>query len=144
MSNFDPDTFLDTAVDTELSTEFIPVPEGEYVAVIDDLQMKPTRKGGMMVMVKWSIDDAAVASETGRDNNTVTQMIFLDLTAEGQLDTAKGKNIKLGKLRDVFNQNSSGHSLRELLGNSARIMVTHTASDDGEMTYTNVNSVTAL
>lgn len=143
MSTFDPDTFLDNAVGSELSTEFIPVPEGEYNAVIDDVSVKVTNSGYTILNVRWNIDDPAVAEVTGRNNNSVVQSIFLDITSDGQLDTAKGKNIGLGRLRDIFDQNDSSHTLRQLIGGCARILVAHRHSDDGQV-FTDVKSVTAI
>ena len=33
---FDPDAFMQTTVDQPLETEYVLVPQGEYVAMIDD------------------------------------------------------------------------------------------------------------
>jgi len=140
--SFDPDTFLDTVVDAELDTAFVPVPEGEYNAVIEDINIKVTSSGYTILNVKWAIDDANVAEATGRDTNTVMQGIFLDMTNSGNLDTSKGKNIQLGKLRDAFNQNDSSSSLRQLVGNAGVILVTHRETDDGSI-FPQVKSVTA-
>ena len=139
---FDADSFMGTTVDGEMSTEFVPVPEGEYNAVIDDVKVREA-KGSVIMDVLWSIDDASVSGVTGRDKNTVRQSIFLDMTDNGGLDLSQGRNIGLGKLRDALNQNGPGAwSPSMLTGNVAKVRVAHRIYEG--TTYADVKGVAAL
>jgi hypothetical protein len=126
---FDPDQFMSGTVEGEMSTEFTPVPEGEYNALITGVNARSTSsdKGEYVILdVTWAIDDAAVAAEVGMDNPTVRQSIFLDTTDGGGLDFAKGKNIQLGRLRDAVKQNGpSAWSPSMLEGQVAKVRVAH-------------------
>lgn len=105
MSQFDPDTFLSVTVESELSTETTPIPDGEYTASVKDVSAR--QSGDFMLLdVTWSIDDAALAEHIGIKNPTVRQSCFLDMTAQGNLDIGKGKNVQLGRLREALGQNT--------------------------------------
>ena len=65
-------------------------------------------------------------------------------TPQGGLDTSKGKNIGLGRLREAVNKNADGvpFSFEMLPGLSARISVSHRVN--GEDVYADVKSVSRL
>lgn len=107
MSAFDPDQFLETTVDKANETVYIPVPEGDYTAVINEV--KPTLIGESPALeVYFSIQDEAVKKEMDKDEVIVRGSIFLDLNANGALEFGQNKNVKLGKLRDAVGQNKDG------------------------------------
>jgi len=143
MSNFDPDLFLSAQTTDSLSTQSNPVPEGEYNAVISSVEVRQAKSSTIMD-IKWAIDDAAVAEATGIKTPTVRQSVFLDITANGGLDTSKGKNTQLGRLREAVKQNKAGMpwSPAQLSGSVARITVKHRI--DGENIYTDVKGVAAV
>lgn len=143
MSNFDPDLFLSAQTTEANSTQSTPVPEGEYNAVISSVEVRQAKTSTIMD-VKWAIDDAAVTEATGIKNPTVRQSVFLDITANGGLDTSKGKNTQLGRLREAVKQNKAGQpwSPAQLSGSVARITVKHRI--DGENIYTDVKGVAAV
>ena len=129
MSLFDPESFLSTTYNESTSTEFVPVPEGEYYAVATAVMPREvqTKSGPRVVLeVTWTIQ-GDLSESTGREVNTVKQGIFLDLTDRGHLDFSKGRNIRLGRLRDALGQNEDGKpwSPRDIIGKAARISVTH-------------------
>lgn len=109
MSTFDPDSFLNETVDGALSTSPEPIPEGEYLAVIGSgdkaIQVRQTQKGSTILDITWEIQDGALAEQLGRQTITVRQSIFLDVTPQGTIDRAKGKNVQLGRLRAALHQN---------------------------------------
>ena len=92
----------------------------------------------------WIVEDANVKALLGRDTVTVKQGIMLDTTPQGGLDTSKGKNIGLGRLREAVNKNADGvpFSFDMLPGLSARISVSHRVN--GEDVYAEVKSVSRL
>ena len=70
MSTFDPASLLETTVDAANDTKVIPVPEGEYLAVIDNTkisswQSKDGASSGLRLDVEYLIDDAAAKEATG-------------------------------------------------------------------------------
>jgi len=122
---FDPELFTGTAVEGEMSTEFTPIPEGEFNAIVSGVKAREA-KGHVMLDVSWDIDDAAVAEATQRDKNTARQTLFLDMTESGGMDMGKGKNIQLGKLREALGQNGPGAWSPSMLeGKVAKVKIAH-------------------
>jgi hypothetical protein len=133
------------------STVSVPVPEGEYTAVVDKEpeirqwtgRRDPTQTG-LVLDITWNIDDAQVREELGRDKVTCRQSIMLELNANGGIDTGKGRNVQLGRLRDAVNLNESGKpfSFRMLAGQVAKIAVKHRIDNDA--VYAEVKGVARL
>jgi len=149
---FDPDTFMQTAVNESNSTSLEPIPVGEYKAVIDEIKIE-TREGkdGKPVYpleVTWQLIDDELSARLGRDKLTVRQTIWLDLNEHGTLDTSKGKNVGLGKLREALGMNAAGKafSISNLRGaGPALVSISQSPSkNDPEVIYSNVKSVGRL
>lgn len=131
-SAFDPEAFLRGTVQGANSTQFIPCPVGEYPAIVDDVKARPWKseeKGtsGVVLDVLWSIDSEAVRQELGRDKVVVSQGVMLDLTESGGIDQGKGKNVRLGQLRDAvgLNDPSADFNFLMLKGRAAKVKVEH-------------------
>ena len=120
MPMFDPNTFMQHSVDKPLETEYLNVPPGEYVAVIDDFTSeaieridfdykKGPRAGTPGTMYKLTlpfvIQDESVKAEMQRDKVVVTKQLILDVDDNGALDTGKNKNVELGRIRAAAGQN---------------------------------------
>ena len=136
MGLFSPEQFMDVQVEGASSTEFVPVPVGEYTAVSSDPEIvawssKDGSKNGLKLSLKWDIDDPAVKQLLERDKVTVKQDIMLDLTETGGLDMGKGKNVNLGRLREACGLNVPGQpfSFRMLGGQIAKVRVEHRIVD---------------
>ena len=152
MSNgmFSPEQFLDMQTTEANDTKLVPVPVGEYVAVIDEVKARSWKKkddpsiGGLALDIVWSIDDEGVKTLLGRDKVTVKQGIMLDLTETGGLDMGKGKNVNLGKLREAVGLNVPGQPFAASMldGRLAKIRVEHRV--DGDTIYSDVKAVTKL
>lgn len=141
--SFNPDEFLSGTVAGEMSTEFTPIPEGEYNAVIDKVEARSTRNGGAILDVTWIIDDQAVREATGLENPKCRQSVFLDITASGGIDVSKGKNIGLGRLREAVGQNGpQAWAPGQLVGNVARVKVEHRLYEGN--TFADVKRVSKL
>lgn len=146
---FDVNQFLDMQVTDANSTVTIPVPVGDYVAVISDVkprqwQSKDNTSSGLALDVTWDIDSQEVKTLLGRDKVTVKQGLMLDLTESGGLDMGKGRNVGLGRLREATDLNKPGvaFSFNQLKGRVAKVNVSHRI--DGENIYAEVKSVARM
>lgn len=147
---FSPEQFLDMQVTESNDTKTIPVPVGEYTAVIEEVKVrqwqskKDPSMSGLTLDVKWSVDDSAIKELLGRDKVTVNQGIMLDLTDSGGLDMGKGRNVGLGRLREALGLNSPGQpfSFMMLSGRVGKVSVTHRI--DGENIFAEVKGVAKL
>ena len=147
--SFDANAFLESSVSSSNDTKVIPVPVGEYQGIIEKViprqwQSKDGTQTGIALDVIWMVEDANVKQYLGRDLVTVKQGIMLDTTSAGALDTSKGKNIGLGRLREAVGKNNEGEqfSFAMLPGLAARISVTHRITDTD--TYSEVKAVAKL
>lgn len=122
-SSFNAAEFLQGTIDQPMDTEYQLCPEGKFQAMIADFDEKACelvdftfKKGpnagqpGSMVKfnLPFSIQDDAVKAQMGRDTVHVEYQLILDRDNLGQLDWSKGKNVKLGQVRDAVGQNVSG------------------------------------
>jgi hypothetical protein len=138
---FDASVFESQQFNDANDTRYVAIPEGEYLALIKEKKFRQ-EKGYTILDVTWLIDDAGVKEATGMKEPTVRQSIFLDVTQSGGLDFGKGKNVRLGRLREATGLNTPGQpfSFNMLEGRPARISVKHRLHD-GE-TYSDVKEVT--
>lgn len=142
-SVFDPDAFLAGTVVTEAnSTEFVPVPVGEYQAVASDVKPVPWSKkdgsaSGVKLQIIWEIQDEGVKALLERDKVTCRQDIMLDLNGTGGLETGKGKNVALGRLRAALNLNESGvpFSFPMIVGRMGTVSIKHEPYNDSILAY---------
>jgi hypothetical protein len=151
MGTFDPNLFLDQTTTDSNSTVSVPVPAGEWEAVIDgDPEIrqwqgkKDPSKSGLALDITWSIQDPSVLAEVERDKATVRQSLMLDLNDSGGLDTGKGKNVGLGRLREAVGLNVPGKpfSFRMLAGQIAKVKVEHRV--EGDQIFADVKGVAPL
>ena len=147
---FNPEQFLDMQVTDSNDTKAIPVPVGEYTAVVEEVKCRQWQskqdpsKSGLTLDITWSVDDAAVKELLGRDKVTVRQGIMLDITDSGGLDMGKGRNIGLGRLREALGLNTPGQpfSFSMIAGRVAKVNVSHRI--DGENIYAEVKGVARI
>jgi hypothetical protein len=147
--SFDPQAFLDSSITTANDTKVVPVPIGEFQGVIEKViprqwSSKDNTQSGVALDVFWLIEDQGVKEYLGRETVTCKQGIMLDLTSQGGLDTAKGKNIGLGRLREAVGLNEEGRafSFSMLPGMGAKVTVSHRIN--GEDTFAEVKAVAKL
>ncbi len=150
MTMFSPEQFLDMQITEANDTKVIPVPAGEYLAVVKEVKIrtwtskKDPSMSGLTLDLQWTIDDANVKALLGRDEVNVKQGIMLDTTEAGGLDVGKGRNIGLGRVREATGLNSPGQpfSVTMLTGRMAKVKVKHRV--DGENIYAEVDAVTKV
>lgn len=154
---FDPDVFMKQTVDAQLDTVIQQCPEGEYKAMIDDFDASafrtfPDKKNpGREYTVfgpPFVIQDNAVAATLGRDKVVVFHKgMFIDIDATGGLDSSKGKNVDLGRLRDAVGQNKPGPWTFDALKGAGPVIVKvihESDPKDADKKYARVSRVVKL
>lgn len=147
--NFDPEEFLNTTFTEATSTRPLPIPAGDWDATVEDIKMASgvTARGAnigkpwLRLDVIWTIDSLTVLEEMGRSKVSIRQGIMLEVDETGMPDKGKGKNPKLGRLREAFGLNQPGVPFQYsmLIGRSAKIKVTQRI--EGEDIYNDVDGV---
>jgi len=129
MTIFDPQAFMETAVVGAMDTKTPIWPPGEYIARITKVDIKPWESAergtsGLRADLYLETDDPRVTSAGAR---TLVHGIMLDLNEQGGLDDGRGKNIKLGQVREAVGQNEKGKEWKfpMLIGQVMRVQVTH-------------------
>jgi hypothetical protein len=138
---FDIDKFLESSADTG-STKFEPIPAGEYLAMIDDVQLRAAGSG-VVLDVTCLLQAPEVAQKIGREKLSVRSGIFLDLNASGGLDMGAGKNIRLNKLREACGMNTPMpvKQLRDQLkGKTVKVAVTLRPDKNSDAIYNDIKS----
>lgn len=140
LAPFDADAFMGQTVDAELDTVIAIPPEGDYRAMIGTIDSEKSfrtfeAKEGKNAGREFTIfqptfvlqDDprlAEVRAARGDNDVSVTHKgMFLDLTDAGQLDTSKGRNVDLGRLRDAVGQNQTPGWTFKMLEGAGPVMV---------------------
>lgn len=150
-SDFNAEEFLSSAVGGAMSTETIQCPEGVYKA-----QLQPIGKDNFRRFTSgdatyttfepsWEILDDDVRAQLDRDRVFVRQSIFLDFDENGALDTSKGKNVDLGRLRAAVGQNEDAEWSFSMLNDVlAQVRVKHQKDKNSDTMRARVTQVTAL
>lgn len=151
MSVFDPTAFLSQTVDAAMDTSLPQVVPGEYQAVIDKIDFKSfdIRNGERAgeKLHKLIAVCKLVAPGQESDGRTVSKDCILDITANGQLDTGKGKNIDLGVLRAATGLNVPGQPFAPsmLVGRMVKVLVEQEADrNDPNKIYVRIRRISAV
>lgn len=143
MSNFSADAFMGTEVEGVGETEYTPIPEAEYTALIKEVKADTTPKGNPFLELIWIIDDQTVRDLIGMEEPTVRQTLWLDISDGGALEFGKNKNIQLNKVRAALGQNDGKPwSPNQMRGRPATILIKHRLGDQGQI-YADVKAVRA-
>jgi len=152
---FDADKFLNQTVNAPMSTSTVPVPEGEYKAIIDDGDKAISfREGGTdrngndlspQCVVLFSILDDALKAKLNRDKVLVPHNIWLDVKGD-DLDLSEGKNVGLGRLRKAIDMNDGPWSPNMMKGKGPVVIKVTQRSDKNDPTikYAEVARVAKL
>lgn len=153
---FDVDTFMQNTVDAQLDTQIQLPPEGDYRAMLDDFDNTAFRtftseKNGKDYTVfspPFVLQDDPRLADLGRDRVVVYHRgMFIDINDAGGLDTGKGKNVDLGRLRDAVGQNVAGQwSFSQLRGAGPIMVHVMHESDkaDPDKKYARINRVVKI
>lgn len=137
--SFDPESFKHAEIEESMDTEIVPPDEGVYEGSVDrwDIKGGTSQKGNdwARLDITWELDDAdgSQKAKTGRDKITARQSIFLDLNEQGGIDTGKGRNVQLGRLREALGLNEGKFAFDMLDGQQAKLQVGHTETQNGNI-----------
>ncbi len=109
-STFDAELFLNQSVEGESETRYTPIPEGDYIAMIDEKLAMREINDSPVLDVTYVIDDEELRAKLDMERLTVRQSIFLDIDETGNIALGTNKNVKLGRLREALGQNTSGQT----------------------------------
>jgi hypothetical protein len=141
---FDAQNFLETNLNAPLDTQRPQLPSGVYEAQIVKVNPpeKINTKKGEAVVFKVGIQ-VTNPPQDGNDYGPLDYMIFLDINESGGLDTGKGKNVGLGRLRNAVGQNTAkGWNPNDLLGQELNIKVDQRQdNNDPDVYYAQIKSV---
>lgn len=147
---FDVEAFKNTPVQGANSTDYIPFPEGEYPGVVEDYDVRvvDTKNGpGTTFEAKVKLDvTKSILDEIGMNQPpTFRFQCWLDITEQGGLDLGKGKNVKLGQLREAVGLNNPAvpFNFDQLKGRPLRVKTKNVPGDRGGV-FTNITHVTKL
>jgi len=141
-TTFNAEQFEQTVVDGANQTSFVPIPEADYTAYVEEYSFRELQVQGeqrIICAVSWVIPDEDLAKELSMQEIKVKQDIWLDLTDDGNLDFGTNKNVQLGRLRQALDLNTPGFQWSALQGKQALISIAHTQKkDDPSVVYSNV------
>lgn len=130
---FDPDEYLNMQTD-QMSTDYTPIPETEVEAQCTDVKLRKTEsdKGVFLWLdTTWEISEPKILQAMDRDRPVSARYSFsLDLDDKGALDTGKGSNVRLGRLRDALGMNNDGFMLSQLKGGIGMVKIRHEKYQD--------------
>jgi len=132
---FDPAVMAQMTFSNANSTEFVPFPAGDHDFVILESKIElwsSQEKGTSGLKLVMKVDpidaDGKIKEETGRDKNELKYEIMLDTTDDGSgLDFGKGKNVRLGRLREYCDLNKPGQdfNFNMFAGKMVRLTIKH-------------------
>lgn len=158
---FDAKAFVTQTTDKANSTVYVAIPEGDYKPMMietgdvsewireNEIRRGPNA-GSTLVSLEIPVEilDDNLRSKMGLPKITSRYRMILDFDSAGNLDFSEGKNVKLGKLRDVLNQNDPGKpwspSMLSGAGPFAGHVVQTSAKDNPEQKYSEISRVTKL
>jgi hypothetical protein len=160
MGTFDPATFLDATLSDSMDTVLTPVPAGEFPGVcgepsIREAMAKDGSQKYTFLEVPIEVDGSSQTGDgqtvkeiTQRDKNTVRYSAMLEFTTNGGLDTGKGRNVGLGRLREAIGLNKKGEAfnIRMIQGRPLKVTVKHSMAEvrGVEQMVANVTAVAPL
>lgn len=134
MSQFDPTAFLHAQVN-EVSKKRNPLPVGEYSAILGEGKMVPwtgkkdPTKSGWKYEAPLTIEVPAEVQAEQVLPPTINQnlSIMLDISPNGGLDMAPGKNGGLRRFREALDMNKEGQpfSFASTFGRPVKVKISH-------------------
>ena len=132
MATFDANSFLDQQIEGKTSTERILVEPGEYPAFVSDVKSatgfsEKNNEPWARLDVIFEIEDENQKARTGKSRILMTYGVMLELddNEPDGLAKGRGKNVKLGKLREALGKNDGNCSPREFMHLRAKVQVKH-------------------
>ena len=134
MSQFDPQSFLDATL-TDPTEKRNPLPIGDYLAVLGEVTARTwtsktdSSRSGIAWDVPLTIEVPAEIQDSAKLPPTITLKggIMLDVTADGMIDNAPGRNRGLRMYREALDMNKPGEpfSARLMQGRVLKVKISH-------------------
>ena len=150
-SPFDMEAFMGQTVEAEGSTVLSPIPQGEYMAMIEDVTprafaRKDGKGHGMSLDIVFSLvdDDGKIREAIDGRDPKFNQAFFCDTDTSGRLDMSKGKNIQLNRLRAALGQNTASAWSPLMLKGQGPVKITtgiEQSKQDSQMYFTRLKAV---
>lgn len=153
-STFDASAFENMTTDQANETTMTPVPEGEYLGLIDRIRIKSIKirngeRAGqevpiLEVIYKIMDDTGELGKQLNRENVTVRQDVWLDVNDQGGLAFGPNQNVALGRLREAVGLNAPGKpfAFKQLEGQGPlKIMVTNRSDEETGNVFDGVSRV---
>lgn len=141
---FNEQDFLNGTIDGALDTKRIPIPQGEYTALIKDVKPRVNVQGKKDPTKSYNFLDyslsvvltpeAQAIMETVEVEAKRNHSIIIELDETGtRLASGKGKNVDLGRFREAIGQNEDGKpwNPRMPVGKMVKVLITHRTLEDG-------------
>ena len=156
MSAFDAEAFLNQEVNAPLETTYVPIPEAEYEAVVDDgdnavtaVEYEGTEGPFQKLYINFILAAPEVAEKLGLQKVTCRAQFTLDLEEDGvTLQVGPNKNVKLGQCLNALGLNSEAWSPQLLKGAGPILVRVKQTPDKKDPTsgiiYTDINKFTSL
>lgn len=139
---FDPESFMQTAVEGDFDTKRQLIPAGEYQAVLDTIEPKTVGDDNKPILnCRLKLINTG---DEDLDGRVVFHTIWLDVNDNGALDRGAGKNIGLGQLLEALNLNGKQWSPAELAGQPVQIILGHRFDKRNDEMRENVSKFAAL
>lgn len=142
---FNEESFLSASVETSFDTRRLPIPAGEYTAVIKDIKPRINVQGKKDPSMFYSFLDYELEiqltpdaqQQMATDQTTIKRSYSVSIEFDDsgtKLASGKGKNVPLGKFREALRQNDSGKpwSPRDPIGKMITAKVTHRLNQEGD------------
>lgn len=146
---FDAEAFQNAIITDANSTNLVPWVPGDYMVSIKKVELKSgtVQKQGANYGKPW----AGLSVQVEADRSILPEgaspyasgMVMLDLTDAGGLDTSKGRNIGLGRLREAAGCNIAGQAFQwsQLEGRTVKVSTgLRTDQNDPTIQYTEVKA----
>lgn len=143
---FNEADFLNGTTDGAFDTKRIPIPQGEYTALIKDVKPRVNVQGKKDPTKSYNFLDYALSVVLTPEAQAIMETVeveakrnyslIIELDESGtRLASGKGKNVDLGKFREAIGQNEDGKPWgpRMPVGKMVKVLVTHRTLDTGDI-----------
>jgi len=120
----------------------------EYDAIVSEVKtvLRSNKEGNEtpVVDIKLTVEvPYAQQANVGRDTIDLTDSVWLETTASGEIDMGKGKNFRMKEYRDATNNNVKGKpfNFEMLAGHPVRVVVGRYTSKKNGKDYESVKGV---
>jgi hypothetical protein len=134
---FNANAILNSSIEEANSTRMEPMPIGEgYIGLVTKVDVKTgtNKKNEPWVRLELmvEVDGDPRLEAIGMTKKSIRIDGLLDITDKGTIDTSKGKNVQLGRLREATGLNQPGRAFSPLMfqGQMLKFDVSHDVNEE--------------